>query len=83
VLSFKGLSYNLAYGLIGVLYSLLLALLRSEARTSPPTIGDPVENLIFTESITWFPWYFLLALTALFFFSRSQLKSTTIHKMAG
>jgi len=35
VLSFKGLSFNLAYGMIGVLYSMLLAQLRSTIRHRP------------------------------------------------
>jgi len=36
VLSFKGLSFNLAYGVIGVLYALLLAALRPQMAVSQP-----------------------------------------------
>jgi MFS family permease len=53
VLSFKGLSFNLAYGLIGVMYALLLAHLRER--------GQGLLDLaqVFKESVGWFPWYFL------------------------
>jgi hypothetical protein len=54
VLSFKGLAYNLSYGLIGVVYAGLL-----EAKKTG--IGDAaanaqaVENLVFKETFFWFP----------------------------
>ncbi len=72
VLSFKGLSFNLAYGLIGILYSLLLSYLRSRSATGAGAVS--VENAIFIRSITWFPWYFLLMLSAFYLFARWQLK---------
>ncbi len=39
VLSFKGLSFNLAYGLIGVLYSVLLLFLRPQIAASHPGLN--------------------------------------------
>jgi MFS family permease len=84
VLSFKGLSFNLAYGLIGVLYSILLAFLRPETAA---TISDStrlnLENTVFIESIQWFPWYFILTLAVLIVVARRQLKNTDVHKRAG
>ena len=60
VLSFKGLSFNLAYGLIGVLYSLLLAYLNLQITAGQPDIsGAQLENLVFVKSVAWFPGYFL------------------------
>jgi MFS family permease len=84
VLSFKGLLFNLAYGLIGVLYSLLLAQLRVQTATAQPEIaGARLENLIFIKSIAWFPWYFLLTMLALGLFFRWRLKHTDEHKKPG
>ncbi len=59
VLSFRGLSYNLAYGAAGVLYSLLLAVLRGRAGKTMPAAGD-VTDAVFKESLAWFPPYFLV-----------------------
>jgi MFS family permease len=84
VLSFKGLSFNLAYGLIGVLYSLLLAHLRLQAGEAQPQIsGAQLENLIFIKSIAWFPGYFLLTMLALLLFARWRLKNTDVYKKPG
>jgi MFS family permease len=84
VLSFKGLSFNLAYGLIGVLYSLLLAYLRSGVSTGRPNISEAqLENLVFIKSIGWFPGYFLLTMLAVLVFARWRLKYTNEHKIPG
>ncbi len=84
VLSFKGLSFNLAYGLIGVLYSLLLAQLRLQVgATQPEAAGAQLENLIFIKSIAWFPGYFLLTMLAMLLFARWRLKNTDEHKVLG
>jgi MFS family permease len=70
ILSFKGMSFNLAYGMIGILYAGLIAHLReeysAEGETAAPQI---VENQAFRDSLAWFPVYTLvmLALLALFF----------------
>jgi MFS family permease len=84
VLSFKGLSFNLAYGMIGVLYSMLLAYLRLTVSTAHPDItGTQLENLVFIKSIAWFPGYFLLTLLAVLVFARWRLKNTDAHKKPG
>ena len=84
VLSFKGLSFNLAYGLIGVLYSLLLASLRQDVSSGRPHISEvQLENLVFIESIGWFPGYFLLTMGAVLVFARWRLKNTDEHKRPG
>ena len=84
VLSFKGLSFNLAYGMIGVLYSMLLAHLRSTVGTVQPDLtGAQLENLVFIKSIAWFPGYFLLTMVAVLIFARWRLKNTDQHKKPG
>jgi MFS family permease len=84
VLSFKGLSLNLGYGLIGLLYSLLLAILRSRASGNLLNLdGQALENALFIKSISWFPWYFLLTFIALVAFSRWKLRDSDEHKTVG
>ena len=84
VLSFKGLSFNLAYGLIGVMYSILLVFLRPQLAASHPDLSRiAIEDIVFRESIGWFPWYFLLTLVALLVIARWQLKRTDVYKTPG
>lgn len=84
VLSFKGLSFNLAYGVIGVLYSLLLARLRWQVGAALPDVaGSQLENLVFIKSIAWFPGYFLLTMLAVLVFARWRLKNADDHKRIG
>ncbi len=74
VLSFKGLSFNLAYGLIGVLYSVYLNHLRSGAPAGAE--GASVENHIFIQSMAAFPGYFLLILLAFYLFARWRMRGS-------
>ena len=84
VLSFKGMSYNLAYGFIGILYALLLATLRPRVAASHPDLfGTALENSVFIQSIGWFPWYFLVTLAVLLVIARRQLKESEVHKKVG
>jgi len=84
VLSFKGLSFNLAYGFIGVLYSLLLAALRIQVRhTQLQPVGTTLENMVFVKSLAWFPWYFVLTMGAVLIFAHWKLKNSHEHKIPG
>jgi len=77
ILSFKGLSFNLAYGLIGICYSLLLAGLRGRLRLANPGLEKAaVESTVFKASIAYFPWYFLATMTALIVFAAWRLKGS-------
>jgi MFS family permease len=83
VLSFKGLSFNLAYGLIGLLYSLQLYTLRNRASaTGPPIHAADLQNQIFSTSISWFPGYFIVTLGVLLLFARWRLQNSREHLMA-
>jgi MFS family permease len=84
VLSFKGLSYNLAYGLIGLLYSLLLLALRLEAqKEGAPGSADSLKDVVFVKSIAWFPGYFTLILACLLLYAHWRLKGTGRQGVAG
>ncbi len=66
VLSFKGLAFNAAYGLIGLLYAGLMGYLRnSTAGAHSEWTTQMVENTAFRASMGWFPWYLALALTVI------------------
>jgi len=81
VLSFKGLCFNLGYGLIGILYSILLSFLRAENQHLKPHLeGDALKNVVFMDSMVWFPWYFGLSLAALMLFAAWKLKHSHEHK---
>ena len=55
MLSFKGLSYNVGYGLVGIAYALVLAYCRGI--TANPA-ADVVAH-VFRLSFQALPWYFL------------------------
>ena len=81
VLSFKGLCFNLGYGLIGILYSILLSFLRSgEQKLAPQLEEEALKNVVFMDSMVWFPWYFGLSLAALMLFAVWKLKDSDEYK---
>jgi MFS family permease len=54
VLSFKGLAYNLSYGLIGIIYAGLLEV-KKQAVNAVNMDSLAIENLVFKETFFWFP----------------------------
>lgn len=63
VLSFKGLAFNAAYGLIGIFYAVLIQQLRdSQSSQHPQWTTEVVENTAFKISMGWFPWYMIVVL---------------------
>lgn len=75
VLSFKGLFFNLGYGLVGLLYSLLLAGLRKQIILRNPDLsGEPLKNRVFIDAMVWFPVGFFLALLVLLIFAAFLLR---------
>jgi len=70
VLSFKGLFLNLGYGGIGLLYALLLALLRGRVVQSHAGLADALlKNQVFVDSLPWFAGYFAILLAVLLLIS--------------
>ncbi len=81
VLSFKGLSFNLAYGMIGILYAGLMLNLRSEQKMlHPDWTAQAVENQAFRESISWFPWYTLLIAAVILLFCFKYRREVYVQK---
>jgi MFS family permease len=75
VLSIKGLCLNGAYGLIGILYSFLVAFQRSNLIEYQPELkGEAVENIVFVKAFRWFPWYLLVMFLVLLIFIRYMSK---------
>ncbi len=70
VLSFKGLAYNVSYGVLGVLYALLLKVKKQGI------ISEDIENLVFIETFSWFPItfivWFLILLIIYFFWLKNR-----------
>jgi MFS family permease len=64
VLSFRGLAFNMGYGLVSVLFA---GLMRHLTTTAAPGAS---EELIFAASLHWLPWYFLISLLPLAAFAR-------------
>ena len=69
VLSFKGLSYNISYGVLGILYALLLRIKKQGIDS------EHVENAVFVDTFSWFPitfliWFFILLIICLLWLNR-------------
>ncbi len=72
VLSFKGLSYNMAYGAIGLMYSGLLAFLRMRI---PAANAINAEQQVYVASLDWFPGYFIVCVVVLLAVSGYRLRT--------
>lgn len=70
VLSFKGLAYNISYGIIGIVYALML-----KAQKQGQEISSHLQDNLFMESFYWFPVSFVVCLAVLLGFYRFFLKS--------
>ncbi|MGA1863196.1 MFS transporter [Deferribacter thermophilus] len=76
VLSFKGLTYNLAYGLIGILYSFFYGVYKERIIIVKPEISlQSAENITFIASIGWFKWYFIFLFIIIFISTYSVFKN--------
>jgi MFS family permease len=70
VLSFKGLAFNLAYGIIGILFAQLIVMLRGNLGAAHPDwAGQFIENQAFKDSFAWMPGYFLALIGAITLFT--------------
>ncbi|WP_457576980.1 MFS transporter [Desulfomarina sp.] len=75
VLSFKGLAFNLAYGLIGIFFAMLIQYQREKIHNAHPQwIADNIKNLAFKNAIDWFPWYTIVVLLLIVLYSGCRLR---------
>ena len=70
VLSFKGLAYNISYGILGILYALLLKI-KKQGLTS-----TDVDNIVFMDTFSWFPitfaiWFCILLVVYVLWLKKS------------
>ncbi|MCG6200644.1 MFS transporter [Psychromonas antarctica] len=81
VLSFKGMAFNLAYGLIGFSFALLLASQRGIVIAEHGDLSlSAIEDLTFQNAIGWFPWYTIVILTVTIIYCLYRLKGLHAHK---
>lgn len=84
VLSFKGLAFNLAYGLIGMAFAAIIAAIRTQKSAAQPEITETiVENLSFQSAVGWLVPYTFVFLLVNILLSAYLLRNTTIHKERG
>ena len=84
VLSFRGLSLNLAYGFSGLLFALLLAGLRPGIMNDHPNWDAVmVENQVFMDAIGWLPRFFSVTLVCLVVFAAVRLRTVQDHRFSG
>jgi MFS family permease len=64
VLSFKGLAFNLAYGLIGIFFAVLIQHQKVQGQNAHPGWQpDAIADFAFISAVGWFPWYAIAALS--------------------
>ncbi|NNK57350.1 MAG: MFS transporter [Desulfofustis sp.] len=81
VLSFKGLAFNLAYGIIGLLFAWLIIYLRADLSGAHPDWSSQlIENQAFKDSFLWMPGYFLVLGAAIALYSARILNKTKASK---
>ena len=79
VLSFKGLAFNLAYGIIGILFAWLIIHLRTDLSAAHPDwTRQLIDNQAFKDSFLWMPGYFLALITAIGLYSARILKKKEV-----
>ncbi len=65
VLSFKGLSYNISYGLLGVVYALALKSQKASLLAGGALGGQGLENQVFVSTFPWFGSFFVVGFVLL------------------
>jgi len=80
VLSFKGLAFNLGYGLIGVFFAGLMQYQREQGRIlHPGWLEDTIANFAFKAAIGWFPWYAIISLSIAIVYCGFKLKKNNLQ----
>lgn len=72
VLSFRGLSTNVSYGLVSLLFSGLIASIKLQENEGDYATEEAFQNSVFVDSLSWFaPWF---ALTVIVVFVVHRLR---------
>jgi hypothetical protein len=72
VLSFRGLSTNVSYGLVSLLFSGLIASIKLRENAGDYATEDAFQNAVFVDSLAWFaPWF---AFTVILVFVAHRLR---------
>jgi hypothetical protein len=63
VLSFRGLTTNISYGAVSLLYSGLIAWIKL-SEIDPIVMGRKMneQDSVFVQALGWFPWYFIFTI---------------------
>ncbi len=81
VLSFKGLAFNAAYGMIGMLYAGLISILhRGIQETNVDWAVSRVDDESFRRSLSWFPWYLTVFIVLVTVISLLHFRRAGEHK---
>ncbi|THB79052.1 MAG: MFS transporter [Desulfobulbaceae bacterium] len=81
VLSFKGLAFNLAYGLVGVLFAILMQYQRNAVVQNQPNLTEQlIENEAFRSTIFWSPWYGAILTILLIGYTMKLLAGSDMHR---
>ena len=72
VLSFRGLSTNFLFGAVALMYAGLITSIRSGHLQAGG--GAVSEDAVFVESLGWFPGFFLVLLSSVFFLHRLRFR---------
>ena len=84
VLSFKGLAFNLAYGIIGILFAVWVRTLRETTQILHPDWSEKlVSAWSFKEGLSYFLPYTVVLLCAVTLISARILRFSTLHKEQG
>lgn len=75
ILSFKGLSTNVAYGLVALLYSGLIVTLQASGEAS---LASADSKPVFVESLQWLPGYFILTLVMMLVWHRLRFGARSL-----
>jgi len=74
ILSFRGLSTNFAYGIVSIMYSGLIVVLKTKHEADSELYGQQLQQAVFVDSLSWLPLYFLLSVAAVFLVHRLRFR---------
>ena len=81
MLSFKGLAFNLAYGLIGIFFAGLIQYQKAQGQNAHPDWQpDAIADFAFISSVSWFPWYAIAALSIVSIYCGIRMRKNSSNR---